>query len=185
MIKLDFRGTNGDGTSGPNAPDPIKFGYYAEEGGKAIWKEGKDREVIQVVEVDDEGTPKGEPKDVKKSPEADKGEYNKYRYNNIEIEYEAINEEDRKEPTSIVEKVVDLKYPIKIKLPARYKSKTIKIPIPTITLGIVGSGGGGKSKNPTKCPDFGSSGGGAKVKTRFGFGIRTVTIANWESDITK
>ena len=185
MIKLDFRGGNGDGTSGPNAPEPIKFGYYAEEGGKAIWKEGKNREVIQVVEVDDEGTPKGEPKDVKKSPESDKSAYNKYRYNNIEIEYEAIEEGSTKEPTSVVEKVVDLKYPIKIKLPARYRTKTIKVPIPVITLGLVGSGGGGKSKNPTKCPDFGSSGGGAKVKTRFGFGIRTVTIANWESDITK
>ena len=186
MIKLNFKGGNGDGTTGPNAPDPIKFGYYVEEGGKVIWKDGKDRNIIQVVAVDNEGTPQGEPKDIKKSPDANKDEYNKYRYNNIEIEYIA-SEEGGTDPEKggIIEKVIDLKYPVKIKIPARYRKKTIKIPIPTINIGIKAVAGGGKSKSTTDCPNFGKSGGGAKIRTGFGFGIKTVTIASWESDLTK
>lgn len=186
MISLNFKGGNGDGTTGPNAPGPIKFGYYIDEDGKSVWKDGKSRDIIQVVEVDNEGTPKGEPKDVKKSPDANKDEYNKYRYNNIEIEYLAAeSKSDKPGEDGIIGKVVELKYPIKIKLPARYKRKTIKIPIPVIRLGISASGGAGKTKSTTKCPDFGSSGGGVKVRTSFGFGIKTVTVSSWQSDLTK
>lgn len=188
MIMLNFKGGNGDGTTGPNPPAPLKFGYYVEEGGKAIWKDGKDRELSQIVEVDAEGTPKGEPKDVKSKSEADKDAYNKFRYNNIEIEYEALEGQPTEGGGPIIEKVVDLKYPIKIKIPARYRKKKIKIPVPTLTFGpsiSKGGGGGGKSKGATKCPDFGNTPGGVKIRSGFGFGIKTITIAQWESDLTQ
>lgn len=187
MIVLDFRGGNGDGTTGPNPPEPIKFGYYGEDGGKAIWKNGKSRDVMEVVEVDDDGTPKGDPKEVKKSPDPNKDDYNKYRYNNIEIEYVASELVPSPIPgkDSGIEKVIDMNYPITIRIPGRYRNKKISIPIPVIQLGIRASAGGGKSKSKTACPDFSNAGGGGKIRTSYGFGIKTVTIASWKSDITK
>ena len=183
MIMLDFKGGNGDGTTGPNPPAPLKFGYYTSDKGKSIWNEGKDRNMIDVFAIDNEGTPSGEPKQVKKSPESDKDAYNEFRYNNIEIVYEAIEKGSTAEPTEVVEKVVDLAYPLKIRIPARYRSKTIKIPLPYISMGAKFVAG--KGSKPTACPNFSSGGGGGGVKTKFGIGIRPVTIASWKSDITK
>jgi hypothetical protein len=184
MIMLNFKGQNGDGTSGPNPPEPLKFGYYISDKGKSIWKEGKDRNMIDVLDIDNEGTPSGEPKQVKKSPEADKNDYNVFRYNNIEIVYEAVEKGTTEEPTGVVEKIVDLAYPIKIRIPARYRRKTIKIPLPYITIGAKSVAGKGRTK-PTVCPDFSSGGGGGGIKTKFGIGIKQVTIASWQSDLTK
>lgn len=185
MITLDFKGENGDGSSGPNPPAPLKFGYYVADGGKAIWKEGKDRNVMTVLISDDDGIPSGEPKDVKRSPESDKNEYNKFRYNNIEIVYEALPLKEKDKPLPTSEKMVDLSYPIKVRIPARYRKKTIKIPLPYISIGVKAKAGGGASSKPTACPDFSSGGGGGSIKTKFGIGIRQVKIGSWESDLTK
>lgn len=185
MIMLDYKGENGDGSSGPNPPAPIKFGYYVAEGDKAVWKDGKDRNVMDIVTIDEGGTPSGEPKQVKKTPEPNKNDYNVFRYNNIEIVYEAVEKRTESEPTEVVGKVVDLSYPIKIRVPARYGRKTIKIPLPYIKIGLRDKSGGRGSSKPTACPDFSSGGGGGKIKTKFGIGIRPVTIASWESDLTK
>jgi len=183
MIKLDFYGSNGDGTSGPNPPEPIKFGYYTTEGGKAIWKDGKDRGILDIIPIDSEASASGEAKQVKMSPEKDKSAYNSFRYNNIEIVYESVEKTSTAEPTTVIEKLVDLSYPIKIKMPARYRRKTISIPLPYITMsGKFKAGKGGK---PTECPNFSSGGGGGTVKTKFGIGIRPVKVLSWESDITK
>ena len=184
MMMLDFKGENGDGTSGPNSPD-TKFGYYTSDGKKSKWVDGKDRNLIYVTEVDDNGTPSGEPKEIKKSPESDKKAYNKYRYNNIEIVYEALPLKEKDKPLPAAEKMVDLSYPIKVRIPARYRKKTIKIPLPYIKLGVKAKAGGGASTSKTACPDFSSGGGGGSIKTKFGIGIRQVKIASWESDLTK
>jgi hypothetical protein len=183
MIMLDFKGGNGDGTTGPNPPAPLKFGYYISDKGKSAWKDGKDRNMMEVFTIDSEGTPSGEPKQVKKSPESDKDAYNVFRYNNIEIVYESVEKGTTEEPTEVVEKVVDLAYPVKIRIPARYRSKRIKIPLPYISIGAKFVAG--KGSKPTACPDFSSGGGGGGVKTKFGIGIRQVTIASWKSDLTK
>jgi hypothetical protein len=183
MIMLDFKGGNGDGTTGPNPPAPLKFGYYISDKGKSIWKDGKDRNMMEVFALDGEGTPSGEPKQVKKSPESDKDAYNVFRYNNIEIVYEAVEKGTTEEPTEVVEKVVGLSYPLEVRIPARYRSKTIKIPLPYISIGAKFVAG--KGSKPTACPDFSSGGGGGGVKTKFGIGIRQVTIASWKSDLTK
>jgi hypothetical protein len=185
MITLDFKGGNGDGSSGPNPPAPIKFGYYVADGGKAVWKDGKDRNVMTVLISDDDGIPSGEPKEVKGSPESDKNEYNKFRYNNIEIVYEALPTKPNEPLPPSAEKLVDLSYPIKVRIPARYRKKTIKIPLPYIKLGVKAKAGGGASTSKTACPNFASGGGGGSIKTKFGIGIRPVTIAKWESDLTK
>ena len=182
MIMLDFKGENGDGTSGPNPPAPIKFGYYRTEGNKTVWKEGKDRNMMDLVTVDGEGTPSGEPKQVKATPESDKNSYNAYRYNNVEIVYEAMERGATVEPAFAVEKSVDLSYPIKIRVTARYVKKRIRIPLPYIKLGLKNKSGGRRG-NPTSCPNF--SGGEGMIKTKFGIGIKPVTIASWESDLTK
>ena len=183
MIKLDFYGSNGDGTSGPNPPDPIKFGYYTTDGGKANWKDGKDRGILEIIPIDSEASASGEAKQVKMAPEKDKTAYNSFRYNNIEIVYESVEKTSTAEPTTVIEKIVDLSYPIKIRIPARYRRKTISIPLPYISMsGKFKAGKGGK---PTACPDFSSGGGGGKVKTKFGIGIKPVQILSWESDITK
>lgn len=183
MIKLDFYGSNGDGTSGPNPPEPIKFGYYTVEGNKAVWKDGKDRGILEIIPIDKDASPLGETKQVKKSPEKDKSDYNIFRYNNIEIVYESVEKTSIAEPTTVIEKLVDLSYPIKIKIPARYRRKTINIPLPYIAMsGKFKAGKGGK---PTECPNFEGGGGGGTVKTKFGIGIRPVKILSWESDITK
>jgi hypothetical protein len=182
MMMLDFKGENGDGTSGPNSPD-TKFGYYTSDGKKSKWVDGKDRNLIYVTEVDDNGTPSGEPKEIKKSPESDKKAYNKYRYNNIEIEYEALSGKPGDPAPPASEKLVDLSYPIKVRIPARYRKKTIRIPLPYIKLGIRAKAGGGK-KGGVKCADL-SKGGGGSIRTTFGIGIRQVKIASWESDLTK
>jgi len=183
MIMLDFKGGNGDGTTGPNPPAPLKFGYYISDKGKSVWKDGKDRNMMEVFTIDSEGTPSGEPKQVKKSPESDKDAYNVFRYNNIEIVYESVEKGTTEEPTEVVEKAVDLAYPVKIRIPARYRSKRIKIPLPYISIGAKFVAG--KGSKPTACPDFSSGGGGGGVKTKFGIGIRQVTIASWKSDLTK
>jgi hypothetical protein len=185
MIKLDFKGGNGDGSSGPNPPAPIKFGYYIADGSKAVWKDGKDRNIMTVLISDDNGIPSGEPKEVKGSPESDKNEYNKFRYNNIEIVYEALQTKPNEPLPPSAEKLVDLSYPIKVRIPARYRKKTIKIPLPYIKLGVKAKAGGGASTSKTACPNFASGGGGGSIKTTFGIGIRPVTIAKWESDLTK
>ena len=183
MIMLDFKGGNGDGSSGPNPPAPSKFGYYITKDGKSVWVNGKDRNMIDVIIADDKGILSGEPKEVKKSPDSDKSAYNKYRYNNIEIVYEALDKNPDKPVPPSAEKLVDLSYPIKVRIPARYRKKTIRIPLPYIKLGVKAKAGAGTSK--TACPDFTSGGGGASIKTTFGIGIRPVTIAKWESDLTK
>jgi hypothetical protein len=161
----------------------LKFGYYISDKGKSVWKDGKDRNMMEVFTIDSEGTPSGEPKQVKKSPESDKDAYNVFRYNNIEIVYESVEKGTTEEPTEVVEKVVDLAYPVKIRIPARYRSKRIKIPLPYISIGAKFVAG--KGSKPTACPDFSSGGGGGGVKTKFGIGIRQVTIASWKSDLTK
>jgi hypothetical protein len=182
MIMLDFKGENGDGTSGPNPPAPIKFGYYKSEGNKTVWKEGKDRNMMDLVTVDGEGTPSGEPKQVKATPDSDKNAYKAYRYNNVEIVYEAMERGSTVESAFTVEKVVDLSYPIKIRVPARYGKKRIRIPLPYIKLGLKNKSGGRRG-SPTACPKF--TGGEGMIKTKFGIGIKPVTILSWESDLTK
>lgn len=177
---LDFFGTNGDGTSGPNPPDG-RFGYYNED---KKWVDGKDREIVSIIEIDSEGNPKpGNIKEIKSTPDRDRLDYNKYRYNTIEVEFERIENFGARGTTQIKEKIVNINYPIKISIPSRFSKKTISIPIPEITFTRISGGPKIGPKKGIPCPDVFSK--KETYTTKLGFGIRKVVLASWKSDLTK
>jgi hypothetical protein len=180
IIEIYAKGDNGDGTSGPNPPEGIKFGYYVKDGNGVKFVDGDDRKTVTLIAVDDEGTPTTDSAEGAKTksmdPEAGKEAYNKFRYNNIEIEFE-IKEDGSDESSE--ESISNLLFPIKLAIPGRYKTKKIRIPVPVITKSYSSRGSGGKS-GATSCPDFTES-----TSTSFGFSFRPVTVAKWKSDMTK
>jgi len=180
IIEIYAKGDNGDGTSGPNPPEGIKFGYYVKEGNGVKFVDGSDRKTVTMIAVDDEGTPTAESAEGAKTksmdPEANKEDYNKFRYNNIEVEFEFKEEGSDFEPSE--ESISNLLFPVKLAIPARYSTKKIRIPIPIITTSTSSRGSGGKS-GATSCPDFTE-----RTSTSFGFSFRPVTIAKWQSDLS-
>lgn len=183
IIFLYTQGENGDGSSGPNAPEPKKFGYYVKSGEKVSWVAGKNRSEVIVIPIEEDGTPLKDsaegitPKN--ETPESDLSKYNKFRYNNIEIEYEMIKT-DGKEILPTQEKIINLKYPVKITMPSRFKRKSIKIPLPVIVKSGSGASGGEKNK-PGKCPTFNND----RTKVRRGLTMKKVEIYGYDQDISK
>jgi hypothetical protein len=173
------KGSNGDGTSGPNPPEGKKFGYYVKGPNGTQWVEGKDRNSVVIIPIDEEGTPTSKDektaKIVSMTPEASVSDYNQFRYNNIEIEFEMVSP-GKTIPDS--EKVVALKYPVLIKIPNRYSSTTIRIPIPTISKSYSSSGEGKSSGN--ECPSFMGT-----FKTKYGLTFKTINVLTYKSDLTK
>lgn len=170
------KGSNGDGTSGPNPPEGKKFGYYVEGPKGVQWIDGKDRNSVVIVPINEEGTPTASDaknaKTVSMPPEASEADYNEFRYNNIEIEFEMV---DPSKTFEFSEKVVDLKYPVKISIPNRYNSKSIKIALPSITKSYSSSG-----KNlGGRCPSFTET-----VKTKYGLTFKTINVLTYKSDLT-
>ena len=134
-----------------------------------------------MIAVDDEGTPTEDSAEGAKTknmdPEANKEDYSKFRYNNIEIEFEAVENPDEDLPSE--ESISNLLFPVKLAIPARYSTKRIRIPIPTFTKSYSSRGSGGKS-GATKCPEFKE-----RYSTSFNFSFRPVTVAKWQSDLVK
>lgn len=180
LTSIYSKGSNGDGTSGPNAPEPIKFGYYVKGGENVKWVDGAKRDEVIIIPVDDQGTPTKDSADgIKAKPEApltDVKQYNQFRYNNIEIEFDVVEIQPGKEAPSS-EKVINLKYPVKVAIPSRYSKTRISIPLPTISKSYSTSGKGSK---PGSCPTFGES-----TSTSFGLTFKKVDIASWQSDLTR
>jgi len=181
VTSIYSKGENGDGTSGPNPPEGKKFGYYVKSGDSSKWIDGTDRSTVTMISIDDQGMPTAENADGAKTkkvePEANVGDYNKYRYNNIEIEFEKVNRvKDSEEPLTS-DKIVALKYPVKIQIPGRYSTSTIKIPIPTITTSYSSSGKGSK---PGSCPSFSET-----TSTKFGLSFKPINVLTYKSDQTK
>jgi len=90
-ISIDYGGSNGDGTSGPNPVNPIPFGYYSEAG-KFIQNNGsydKKRSTVVIDKLDAEGKPTGEITTKTIEPDADKASYEKYKYVNVVIKAKA------------------------------------------------------------------------------------------------
>jgi len=86
-ITIDYGGSNGDGTSGPNPVNPIPFGYY-DEAGKFIQNNGsydKKRSTVIIDKIDAEGKSTGEIITKTIEPDADKSAYEKYKYVNVVI----------------------------------------------------------------------------------------------------
>lgn len=181
VTSIYAKGGNGDGTSGPNPPEGKKFGYYIKSGDTSQWTDGTDRSIVTLIPIDEEGTPTAENADgaktKKEAPEANVTDYNKFRYNNIEIEFEKIEEVPGKEEDLTSEKIVSLKYPVKIRIPSRYTTTTIKIPIPSI---ITSSSSSGKSSKPGSCPSFSET-----TKLKLGLTFKTINVLTYKSDLTK
>ena len=109
------------------------------------------------------------------APEASVSGYNQFRYNNIEIEFEMVR------PGKILtdsDKIVNLKYPVLIRIPNRYSSTTIKIPLPTISKSYSSSGEGKGGGN--QCPSFAET-----FKTKYGLTFKTINVLTYKSDLTK
>jgi hypothetical protein len=180
LTSIYSKGSNGDGTSGPNPPEPLKFGYYVKGGENVKWIDGAKRDEVMIVPIDEQGTPTKDSVDGIKpkieAPLSDVNQYNQFRYNNIEIEFDVISKGSEEDiPSS--EKVINLEYPVKIAIPSRYSKTTISIPLPTISKSYSTSGKGSK---PGSCPTFGES-----TSTSFGLTFKKVDIASWQSDLSK
>lgn len=100
-IFLDYFGSNGDGTSGPDPLSPYKRGYYKPDG---VFKDeqngqlkGKKTLDVLVVSYDDSGKQKGSPKLVKAKDldgnemsaelKNNKTDYKQFQYNQITVTY--------------------------------------------------------------------------------------------------
>lgn len=148
-IFIDYGGSNGDGTSGPNPMDPIAFGYYNGEG-KFIQNNGsydKKRSTVVIDKIDAEGKPTGDIKTQTINPDVDKAAYEKYKYVNVVIK--ATNLEMDNEPTFIPTEVAKEEYKPGFKMPFR------KPEVPPKKKGrprhrIIGIPGKGQSKG--SCP---------------------------------
>lgn len=180
IIEIYAKGDNGDGTSGPNPPEGIKFGYYVKDGNGVKFVDGTDRKTVTIIPVDDEGTPTTDSADGAQTksmdPESNKDAYSQFRYNNIEVEYEAVDNPEEDLPSE--EAISNLLFPVKVAIPSRYSTRRIRIPIPVITTSKSSRGSGGRS-GATPCPDFSE-----RTSTSFGFSFRPVTIAKWQSDLS-
>jgi hypothetical protein len=180
VTSIYAKGDNGDGTSGPNPPEGKKFGYYVKSGNASQWIEGTDRDRVILIPIDEEGTPTSDEPDgeVREyAPKANVADYNKFRYNNIEIEFEMVVKVEGDEEPLTSEKIVALKYPVKILIPSRYTTKRIKIPIPSIT---TSSSSSGKNSKAGSCPSFKET-----TKLKLGLTFKTINILTYKSDLTK
>lgn len=154
-VLIDSKGSNGDGTSGPNPPGPtIGFGYYDENSkwvpdngtfGKGKSPEENRKLVVKAV-LGEGGKPTGKYTTESVNPDSSAADYNKYRYVNFVIEAETMS----KEPDLVV------------KVPGKKETKyTPKVGFPKTTSGsstrkksrkrgIIGIPGTGTS--PFSCP---------------------------------
>lgn len=147
-ISIDYGGSNGDGTSGPNPVNPIPFGYYNGEG-KFIQNNGsydKKRSTVVIDKIDAEGKPTGEIKTQTIEPDADKSAYEKYKYVNVVIK--ATNLEIESEPTFIPTEITKEEYKPGFKMPIKGGGGTKKKGRPRHR--IIGTPGKGQSKGV--CP---------------------------------
>jgi hypothetical protein len=126
-ISIDYGGSNGDGTSGPNPVDPIPFGYY-NEAGKFIQNNGsydKKRSTVVIDKLSAEGKPTGEITTKTIEPDADKAAYEKYKYVNVVIKAN-ISEVEEEAVFIPTEGRTDIEYKPGFKMPRKEGSGTQK-----------------------------------------------------------
>lgn len=179
LINIYSKGENGDGTSGPNPPEG-RFGYYVKDGNGVKFVDGEDRKTVTMIAVDAEGTPTADSADGAKTksmdPEANKDDYNQYRYNNIEIIFDKVDTDpDLKSQSE--ESVSNLIFPARVSIPPRYGRIGISISIPSIGKSKSQSSG---NKDKSNCPIFKS-----KKIPSYNFTFTKVKIVSWETDLGK
>ena len=149
-ISIDYGGSNGDGTSGPNPVNPIPFGYYNEES-KFIRDNGaydKKRSTVVIDKIDAEGKPTGEIITKIIEPDADKSAYEKYKYVNIVIKA-TINEIGSQPIFLPTEEGTEIEYKPGFKMPRKESDEPPKRR-PRPRRRIIGIPGKGQSRG--MCP---------------------------------
>lgn len=143
-IFIDYGGSNGDGTSGPNPINPISFGYYNEEG-KFVQNNGsydKKRSTVVIDKIDQDGKPTGEIITKSIEPDSDKEAYEKYKYVNVTIKA-SITEGDTKTTWPEGESDIKVEYKPGFKMPSKGGSTIKKKGLPRRKIiGVPGKGQG-------------------------------------------
>jgi len=174
--KLDFLGTNGDGTSGPDPDknekgDKVKKGYYIKDGKKSKWMDvtSQDLTQINVVEVEfgDKSMPvigtkanKVKAKDqngveMEKIPSTPK-EYDPYKYFQISIKCKSRENESSgsKETLPSQEVIVTDNYSVKILIPRKFKKDLTTFKLRTKIPGKIFKRKKSRKGKPLPCPVF-------------------------------
>lgn len=153
LIKIDSKGTNGDGTSGPN-PIDVKYGYYDKNSKFIENNKGFDnsRTTIVVSNLGPEGKPTDTLKTATLELDPTKEDYDKYKYSNVIIDgIKYIG--DTTKPDYI--KSINTEYTPGYLLPAKeggnppWSPPTNPFPRRGKTIGIPGIG-----TNPFRCPEL-------------------------------
>jgi hypothetical protein len=158
-IKLNTKGSNGDGTSGPNPVDPIPFGYYDPKG-TFVLNNGtfdKNRSTIVMAELGPGGKPTGKYTTKVQEPDASKDMYDEYKYVNVAVGGTALISDEI--PAEAPKPKFETTYSSAFKLPAKglswwesFKSKFKIRKKPRSKSRLIGFPGGGG--NPYMCPEF-------------------------------
>ena len=159
IIKLNTKGSNGDGTSGPNPVDPIPFGYYDQKG-TFVPNNGtfdKNRSTVVMAELGPGGKPTGKYTTKVQEPDKSKDMYDEYKYVNVAVGGTALIT-DETPITTLVPKT-ETTYSAAFKLPSKglgwwesFKSKFRPRKKPRSKSRSIGFPGGGG--NPYKCGEF-------------------------------
>jgi hypothetical protein len=159
-IIINSKGSNGDGTSGPNTPAPLKFGYYDEKGNFILdngsYGKGKDeasnRKTIVIAELGNDGKPNGKYTTSEIDPLTNPNDYSQFKYVNFIIK--AKSTKDAVEIEIIDPKIkTAVKYTPGVDFPKKSKTKKgweFKIKIK----GLRQKGGPGVGQSPFICNTF-------------------------------
>jgi hypothetical protein len=99
-ISIESKGSNGDGTSGPNTPAPLKFGYYDEKENFVLdngtFSKGKspedNRKTLVIAELGEGGKPNGKYTTAEEAPLAGPTDYSQFKYVNFIIQATKLEE---------------------------------------------------------------------------------------------
>ena len=159
IIKLNTKGSNGDGTSGPNPVDPIPFGYYDQKG-TFVPNNGtfdKNRSTVVMAELGLGGKPTGKYTTKVQEPDASKDMYDEYKYVNVAVGGTAVVSNDN--PTEKPVFKSETTYSAAFKLPSKglswwesLKNKFRPRKKPRSKSRLIGFPGGGG--NPYNCGEF-------------------------------
>ena len=158
-ISIESKGSNGDGTSGPNTPAPLKFGYYDEKGNFVLdngtFSKGKspedNRKTLVIAELGEGGKPNGKYTTAEEAPLAGPTDYSQFKYVNFIIQATKLEEiPDEKVIKPTVETKVS--YNPVVAFPKKSSGGGFSFKIKK--MGKRSPGRPGAGGNPFQCPEF-------------------------------
>ncbi len=157
-IAIDSKGRNGDGTSGPNPPTPLRFGYYDEKSkfieNNGTFSKGKDetqnRKLKVIAELAEGGRPTGKYTTQEEDPKTGPADYDQFRYVNFTIIGKSI-EDDGDSIVIIVPGGTEVKLTPAVGFPKRDEGGSFTIITKKKGKRVGSPGAGG---NPFQCPEF-------------------------------